>query len=128
MSLPPEVTIPPFEFPLPRAVHYELLHLPPSDKYTLCIVSSVHKNGGIEQQEVDCGTHSYSSLFHTIQERYGEYGVHGGFVFSKDSIALRLKSMDRVLCWFGFHNDIKYTCYVSKVGCSANARPIDVEQ
>lgn len=121
MSLSPEISSPPFEFPLPRAVHYELLHPPPIDQYSICIVSSVHKNGATEQQEINCGNYSLISIFHEIEDKYCEYGYHGGYVFSKDSIALRLKSMNRVLCWFGFRENVKYTCYVSKVGCSSCA-------
>ncbi len=121
MSLPPEVSIPPFEFPLPRAINYDLLSPSQVVVYSICIVATVHKNGLYEEQEIKCGNYSYSSLFHEIEDRYSEYGAHGGFVFPKDSIALRLKSMNRVLCWFGFRDDIKYTCYVSKVGCSTDA-------
>lgn len=58
-----------------------------------------------------------------IQDRYTEYGTHGGFVFPMESIALRLKSMNRVLCWFGFRDEFKYTCYVSKSGCTTDATP-----
>ena len=119
MSLPPEVCVPPFEFPLPRAVQYDLLHPQHTptdmDVYSICIVASAPN--GTETTESDCGKYKYANVFHEIEDRHTQYNAHGGFVFTKESIALRMHSMDRVLCWFGFHGGIKYTCYVSKVGC-----------
>ena len=124
MSHPPEVCIPPFEFPLPRAVRYELLNSPTlPDTYSISIIASTTRDGITEQQEIDCANYSYSHLVYEIQDRYAEYSAQGGFVFPMDSIALRLKSMKRVLCWFGFRNDIKYSCYISKVVCTNDAPP-----
>jgi hypothetical protein len=120
MPLSSEISFPPFEFPMPRAVHYDLVHPQHSptdiESYSICIIAS--SPNGMESTESDCGKYMKSVLFHEIEDLYCEYNAHGGFVFSKDSIALRLQSMNRVLCWFGFRGGVKYTCYVSKVGCS----------
>jgi hypothetical protein len=60
------------------------------------------------------GSYAQHILFDALRELYEEYNVHGGFVFSTDSIALRMKSMNRVLCWFGFRDSHKFTCVVEK--------------
>ncbi len=120
MSLSTDVSIPPFEFPLPRSVHYELLeHNVRTDIYSICIVSSSHTCN--EVIETHCGNYAEPYAFDELKELYHEYNAHGGFVFPIQSIALRLKTMNRVLCWFGFCDNIKYTCYISKVGCSTTS-------
>ncbi len=121
MSLSTDVSVPPFEFPLPRSVHYELSdHSVPTDIYSICVVASSHTTN--ETIETHCGNYAAPYAFEELKELYQEYNAQGGFVFPIQSIALRLKTMDRVLCWFGFYDNIKYTCYISKVGCSTSAQ------
>ena len=107
---------PPSGFPLPRAVHYELTQPYPSTHpvFKIFLVESNHSDGAIHSSEMNVGTFALPYIFHELQELYHSYSVHGGFVFPKDSIAMRMRSMDRVLCWFGFRNGIKYTCFVER--------------
>jgi hypothetical protein len=120
--LPP----PPSEFPLPRAVHYELVNSIPSiyPIFKIFLVESLHSDGTQQSSEVEVGTFAQPYLFYELQDLYNSYSIHGGFVFSKDSIAMRMQSMDRVLCWFGFRNGIKYTCFVERCpGCAPTYAP-----
>lgn len=64
------------------------------------------------------GTCADIVLFSHLEELYGKYSLQGGYVFSKDSIALRMKSMNQVLCWFGYHNGYRYTCYIRELPAS----------
>ena len=113
MSLP---SLPvPTEFPLPRAAHYEFTNsssIPPS--FAIHIVESWRENGYERQADNVVGVYAPLFLFHELQDLYKEFNVHGGFVFPTESIATRMKSMDRVLCWFGFRDDHKFTCYIEK--------------
>jgi hypothetical protein len=113
MSLP---SLPiPTEFPLPRAIHYQIAAsatIPPS--YTIHIVESWREHNTENNTDHIMGSYSQRFLFHELQDLYTEFNVQGGFVFPTESIAVRMKSMDRVLCWFGFRDDHKYTCYIQK--------------
>ncbi len=111
----------PSEFPLPRAVHYQMLEASTNTTgtnhvtYTIQLVESWVEDGVDKHFQHTIGTYIPSFVFGELQELYEEYNVHGGFVFSMDSIAMRMKSMNRVLCWFGFRDSHKYTCFVERV-------------
>ncbi len=114
MSLP---SLPiPAEFPLPRAVHYQIANppstIPPS--YVIHIVETWRDNNREQNTDHVVGSYAPHFLFHELQDLYSEFNVHGGFVFPTESIAMRMKSMDRVLCWFGFRDGRKYTCFVQR--------------
>lgn len=112
MSLPIPI---PSEFPLPRAVHHELEQPQTTPLYAIHIVESWVEDGVSHDVPHQLGIYAPHFLFHELQDLYGEFNVHGGFVFPTDSIAMRMQSMNRVLCWFGFREDHKYTCFVERV-------------
>ena len=112
MSLPIPISS---EFPLPRAVHHELEQPQITPLYAIHIVESWVENGVSHDVPHQLGIYASHFLFHELQDLYGEFNVHGGFVFPTDSIAMRMQSMNRVLCWFGFREDHKYTCFVERV-------------
>ncbi len=108
----------PAEFPLPRAVHYQLMEPSVTPTYKIYIVESWYEIGSQESIQHMLGTFAAEYIFGELQELYNEYNIHGGFAFTTESIALRMKTMERVLCWFGFRNDRKYTCFVQRLPTS----------
>lgn len=115
-TVPTAMSLPaPFEFPLPRAVHYTGGQPRTTPAYTIHIVESWVRDGVSHDIPHCIGVFAPDLLFHELQELYGEYNIHGGFIFPTDSIAMRMKSMDRVLCWFGFRENHKYTCFIEGV-------------
>lgn len=104
----------PTEFPLPRAVHYQLTEPSATPTYTIHVVESWLDEGSQQSIQHKLGTFATDYIFSELQELYNEYNIHGGFAFTTESIALRMKTMERVLCWFGFRNGRKYTCFVQR--------------
>jgi hypothetical protein len=102
----------PSEFPLPRAVNYQIMESAPRPTYTIYIVESWIAEGSTQEIQHNLGSYSAEYIFHELQELYNEYNIHGGFAFTTDSIAMRMKSMNRVLCWFGFRDSRKFTCFI----------------
>lgn len=104
----------PYEFPIPRAIHHQLMEPSPIPNYTIHIVESWRDQGSHKEIQHKLGSFTPEYIFDELLELYNAYNIHGGFVFSTESIALRMKSMERVLCWFGFRDERKYTCFVQR--------------
>ncbi len=88
--------------------------LPTIPLYSILLVESHMQDGTESHTEHKAGIFAQSIIFNELQELYMEYGVQGGFVFNKESIANRMGTMSRVLCWFGFRGGRRYTCYIER--------------
>ena len=116
MSIPPLSLPIPSEFPLPRAKRMDLPSNAPIPTYCIHIVESSIENGSnVDSHFYSSEPHAFLKTLSEVTRLYEEHNVHGGFVFSTESIVLRMKSMNRVLCWFGFREGCKYTCFVEHV-------------
>jgi hypothetical protein len=87
-------------------------------QYSIYVVESYEEDGSTKDVSYCMSTFPQSLLFEQILFLYNEFNTHGGFMFPTDSIAMRMKSMNKVLCWFGFHENRKYTCFIERVTTS----------
>lgn len=82
--------------------------------YKLSVIETSNIEVSIHPKEIYVSIFNTPVIFDIICELYVMYSAFGGFSFSTESIALRMKSMDRVLCWIGISDDLKFTCTVER--------------